>query len=203
MTYSVPLIVVGIVFLGVGTAIGVRLLLLARRTREAPELLMGLAFLVGGCVGYVLEVLAQDGATLPADWAQPAWLLGRLGTPLLGVPEQVAFEAESLARFAAPIWSGYEAFRFHGLMQKRLHLGLADPLVTNRFLLWGIAQVAALTGLSMRVLDAHGVLTEIAAVMMPAAGLGAAIAYWVTFFPPEAYRRRFAAALGEAQSSHT
>ncbi|MBW2233629.1 MAG: hypothetical protein JRH17_24890, partial [Deltaproteobacteria bacterium] len=124
-------------------------------------------------------------------------------TPLLGVPEQVAFEAESLARFAAPIWSGYEAFRFHGLMQKRLQLGLADPLVTNRFLLWGIAQVAALTGLSMRVLDAHGVLTEVAAVMMPAAGLGAAIAYWITFFPPEAYRRRFAAASGEAQSSHT
>jgi hypothetical protein len=123
-------------------------------------------------------------------------------TPLLGVPTQLAFEAESVARFAAPIWSGYEAFRFHGLMRRRLQLGLADPLVTNRFLLWGLAQIAALAGLSMRVLDAHGVGVQVAAVVMPTAGLASAVAYWITFFPPEAYRRRFAAASGEGDASH-
>jgi hypothetical protein len=221
---------VGVIFLGVGGAIGVRLLLLARRTRETPELFMGLAFLIGGCIGYVLEVVAQDGETLPAAWAHAAWMFGRLCVdvgviltalftrkvfrshehwagavvwgigglfalsfvaPSLGAPAELAVGIESLTRFAAPIWGGYEAFRFHGLMRRRLELGLADPLVTNRFLLWGLAQVAAFGGLSMRVLDSHGIGVGVAAIVMPAAGLGSAIAYWITFFPPDAYRRRF------------
>lgn len=39
-------------------AVGVRLLLLARRTREAPELAIGLALLLGGGFGYSLLMLA-------------------------------------------------------------------------------------------------------------------------------------------------
>lgn len=43
-------------YCGVSLVVGTRLLLLARRTREQPELLIGLAFLTGGAVGYGLVV---------------------------------------------------------------------------------------------------------------------------------------------------
>jgi hypothetical protein len=44
---------------------GVRLLLLARRTRQAPEAALGAALLLGGGVGYLLMVLAHDVVARP------------------------------------------------------------------------------------------------------------------------------------------
>ena len=41
--------------------VGVRLLLLTRRTRQAPELLLGLSFLLMGGVGYPLAIAARAG----------------------------------------------------------------------------------------------------------------------------------------------
>lgn len=229
MTYTVPLLVVGTIFLAVSTWLGVRLLLLARATRRAPELLMGLAFLVGGCVGYVLEVLSQDGASIPSEWRPAAYLLGRLcvnagvvmataftwkvfrrddtwargivlalalllaaslGASWLAGPSPWTRSLEIAGRFAAPSWSAYEALRYHGAMSRRLRLGLADPVVTNRFLLWGIAQVFSLLGLLARLLDSQDVLPSLAGVAMPTAGLVTVVAYWLTFFPPAAYLRR-------------
>ena len=36
-------------------------------------------------------------------------------------------------------WGGFEALRYFFLLRRRQALGLADPVVTNRFLLWAIA----------------------------------------------------------------
>ncbi len=44
----------------VSLVIGVRLLMLARRTRELPEFLIGLAFLIGGMLGYTMLVVATQ-----------------------------------------------------------------------------------------------------------------------------------------------
>lgn len=42
------------------------------------------------------------------------------------------------ARTGAMLWLAIESFRYWRLMRRRLRLGLADPLLTNRFLLWGV-----------------------------------------------------------------
>ena len=44
----------------VSLVVGIRLLLLARRTRELPELLIGLAFLTGGAIGYTILVASTQ-----------------------------------------------------------------------------------------------------------------------------------------------
>jgi hypothetical protein len=60
--------------------VGTRLLLLARRTREAPEASLGAALLFGGGIGYLLMVLAHD--VLPRALAPAALLAANLS--LLG-----------------------------------------------------------------------------------------------------------------------
>ncbi len=56
-----PLVWVGfLAFFFVALAVGVRLLLLARRTRQLPELCMGIGVLGIGPVGFGLMVLAQE-----------------------------------------------------------------------------------------------------------------------------------------------
>jgi hypothetical protein len=47
------------------------------------------------------------------------------------------------ARSLAYLWAGLESLRYHRVMCRRLQLGLADPLIVNRFLLWGIGALAA------------------------------------------------------------
>lgn len=47
------------VFVLVSAVVGLRLLGLARRTGRLPELTMGLSFLLSGCVGYSLMILAS------------------------------------------------------------------------------------------------------------------------------------------------
>jgi len=56
-------------FLAVSLAVGIRLLLLARRTRKLPELAMGLNFVVAGFVGYSLLVATESLHLLPGRLA--------------------------------------------------------------------------------------------------------------------------------------
>jgi len=42
------------------------------------------------------------------------------------------------ARLAAMVWVAAESFHYWSLQRRRLVLGLADPVVSNRFLLWGV-----------------------------------------------------------------
>lgn len=74
-----------LILLGISTAaslvasavLGVRLLRLARRTRQAPELLMGTAFLGAGVVGYVLMLIGTaPGEVLPAGTARLCFEIG-------------------------------------------------------------------------------------------------------------------------------
>ena len=43
-----------------------------------------------------------------------------------------------VARLSAWIWIAAESFAYWSKQRRRLALGLADPVVTNRFLLWGV-----------------------------------------------------------------
>jgi hypothetical protein len=81
-------------------------------------------------------------------------------------------------------------------MSRRLRLGLADPVVTNRFLLWTLAGVCAigmfLTSIPPIFLDPQrDVLVLVLDLLaFSACGAGVSVLYFLTFFPPAAYRRR-------------
>jgi hypothetical protein len=124
---------------------------------------------------------------------------GQAAGPGLSVPiaSGIWFWIGFVARALALVWAAAESLRYYGLMRRRLRLCLADPLVTNRFLLWGTSAGAAfaLTAASA-VTVALGPGADpatIAALRLTGAacGLGAAAAMWLAFFPPTAYRRRF------------
>lgn len=101
-----------------------------------------------------------------------------------------------------PMWAAAEAFRYHGLMRKRRAIGLADPIVVNRFLLWGVASlfsVAAIWTISLPAILGLPIQEQqrLAPVSMSVTavwGIGAISAYWLTFFPPAWYRARVLAA---------
>jgi hypothetical protein len=114
---------------------------------------------------------------------------GHLGDP---VYSGVWFWLESLAQMIATGWGAAEALRFHRLMRRRLRLGLADPVVTNRFLVWGVAIGAGVLAIAVGpLIHAIGVESPCTPYLLGLAGAVAvtsALGYWLTFFPPASYR---------------
>jgi hypothetical protein len=223
-------------------AAGARLLWLARRTRQLPELALGSSLLLMGAIGYPLAVAARRGA-FGAD-ATAAWVLaGALAIQNLGcfgafVLNWRVFRpgarwaagltatggAVFVASVAAPIfaagasgpdydggwyyaglgartagfaWAAVESLRYHGLMRRRLALGLADPVVTDRFRLWGIASAATVAGFAIflagRLAGPHMGESPPVLAATSCVGLVAATSLWLAFLPPAAYLRRLAA----------
>jgi hypothetical protein len=93
-------------------------------------------------------------------------------------------------RMGAMVWGCSEALLYHAAMRRRLALGLADPVVTNRFLLWGIAMgagvIASLTGLFMTL---SGMVTPGTwpYVILGISTTVSPVAQWFAFFPPRGY----------------
>jgi hypothetical protein len=111
-----------------------------------------------------------------------------------------------LARVAPYYWLAAESLGYYAAARRRARLGLADPLVTNRFLLLGLWAVAwAAMGLSDIIartlyvmtsgsttelrIDTAGpiILTTIA--ITSALGALAAVTLALSFFPTRGYRR--------------
>ena len=104
----------------------------------------------------------------------------------------------SLSRSALQIgcllWGAGESFAYWTKMRRRVRLGLADPVVCNRFLMWAIGAFAAGWG------TAVGLIAQIVTgaatldggwVMVSSSihGLIAAIAIALAFIPPGFYLR--------------
>jgi hypothetical protein len=104
------------------------------------------------------------------------------------------------------VWMAAESLHYWGLLRRRLRLGLADPLVTNRFLLWSVWALSVFgLGLSdpiARLWYYH--LAGSTTVWVPEAGrpivlwsvgltsllgIGVATTLFLTFFPTEGFRR--------------
>jgi hypothetical protein len=92
------------------------------------------------------------------------------------------------------LWGSIEALRYWRMMRRRLRLGLADPVVTNRFFMWGVgagaAGVGTAIGVTAQLLIGRPPL-EIPWVTLSSSmhGLVAAVALWFAFLPTEAYTR--------------
>src|SRR5690606_7636084 len=100
-----------------------------------------------------------------------------------------------------PLWTMVESYRYYGLLRRRRALGLADPLVTNRFWLWGSASLGTAlavwtASLPYLLVDrpaaaaAWGPVIQVATATF---GIATVTLYGLTFFAPAWYRRRIAA----------
>jgi len=236
-----PLILIGfLAFFFASLAVGVRLVALYFRTRELPELLIGIGVLGIGPVGFGMmmagTLFGRDDPGLQTllfclgsvasltgilakclfNWrvyhstsrAMRAFAMA-LGALLVGlflqqafvsgfVPDKGAPSASSLSRSALQVgcllWGSLEAFRYWLLMRRRQRLGLAEPVVTNRFLLWSIGAGAA--GLGSAVGTITGMIVDKPSLEIPwvvasssAHGFVAAVAMSLAFLPPAAYLR--------------
>ena len=123
-------------------------------------------------------------------WSGSPLPVGRIGLCIL------------LARNAVLMWLFVESALYARRMRRRSRLGLADPVLVNRFSLWAIWTGAlAVIPLFALVLRMQGALVTpvpgapLAAglravfAVLGAGGAVATVACWLAFFPPAAYRR--------------
>jgi len=119
------------------------------------------------------------------------------GTLSSGVSPAPWFWIELAARVAVPCWLGLEAGRYYFRMRRRTRLGLADPVLTNRFLLWTFAAffgfLMICTSIPPVVLGGLHPLSHAALTSVGLIGVASATCHWLVFFPPEAYKKRLRA----------
>ena len=129
------------------------------------------ALLVAGVTGSALSG-DFEGYSISNPWFWPEWL-----------------------GYTLPFgWAGVETLHQHSQAQRRLKLGLCDPLVCNRFLLWGLFAVLQV-GASIAVLgqyatyEQEGTFTAGWDFLLGAIEIGSLAPIWLVFFPPALYRR--------------
>jgi hypothetical protein len=146
-----------------------------------------------------------------ANWAR--WLVGAIiaclivgtvGSVWVGDPEGVFplsniwWWPEWLGEISSGIWIGVEGFNHYGTSKARVRLGLCEPIVSHRFLLWGIA------GICWTLLDfvVIGQYIDYWATQTWSGPLDIAVglleivaltALWIAYFTPATYLRRMSA----------
>lgn len=109
-------------------------------------------------------------------------------------------------RTGAMLWVAIESFRYYAQQRRRLKLGLADPVIANRFLLWAIWSTTAFMNLAADLvarvvyIAIAGTATEVVVeVVKPIVlvtitttsllGVVSAVTLFLTFFSPAGYRQ--------------
>jgi hypothetical protein len=104
-----------------------------------------------------------------------------------------------LPAYASYFWVFFESLRYYGLLRRRQRLGLADPVLTNRFLLFAIwtGSVAAITVLGLAgaaaqlsqgaTPDGAGLANPVILGLTRALAVPIAVAIWLTFLAPARY----------------
>jgi hypothetical protein len=111
-----------------------------------------------------------------------------------GQEVDAGYLARSVLQVSCLLWGSIEALRYWRMMRRRGRLGLADPVVTNRFFMWGVgagaAGVGTAVGVTAQMLVGRPPL-EIPWVTLSSSmhGLVAAVALSLAFLPTPAYRR--------------
>lgn len=141
----------------------------------------------------------------PVALATGAVLVGALLVSWLAFPstqiyarsprDQLWYDVFTVARSLTAGWGSVESLLYWSRARRRTRLGMADPLVTDRFLLWGLG-LFAMTLLMASTLLARAAGVDPAAygwvLLESLTGLSGAAALWLTFFPTRAYRARVA-----------
>ncbi|MDJ0789563.1 MAG: hypothetical protein QNK05_22445 [Myxococcota bacterium] len=206
-TRQLPELLIAIVMLGIGVfGVGVSYLVSALVPAGPVQSALGFLPIAGVHVGmaalwaFTWKVYRPDSpaarGTAFGAWAVLAGLLlYALSTGSARALHDSSIHWLSTGVYAGGMaWSAIEAFRYWGAMRKRMRLGLADAVTTNRFLLWGTATGCAALGTSIggvaqRLLPASDGAPQ-AAIMLCYAGFGlfSAVTFWLAFLPPRAYQ---------------
>ena len=243
---------------GVVTAIvGIRLVLLGLRTRQAPELALGFGLTCIGILGMPLASAGRLPTLIGTHIGDGLFGVGvalsHLGLILLWVFTWTVFRRQSklgLAAVAAAalcitgaaaglvavglgstnmaeifprtrpfaavtvttltlcfLWNAIESTRYSRMLERRLALGLSDPVLANRFRLWaavGYSSTAMCAVLGVSIALGIPPLVAPAPRLFTAVMSSIAVVTWyLSFLPPERYlawvRRR--APVVQAESS--
>jgi hypothetical protein len=105
-------------------------------------------------------------------------------------------------------WAGVEALAHHRRARRRLRLGLCDPLVCNRYLLWGFfgamqVLVCAAVIPSYATYEHEGAFSAMWDTLISAGEISSLALIWLIFFSPAFYRRwiQGAAPVAKAEES--
>jgi len=180
------------------------------------------AFALGNisfCVGVVILYVFTWRVFRPGiAWARWLVVVGSAATVVLygfriwkGEEEQALKLVLSAVRMVPFFWAFIETTRYYRLMRRRRLIGLGDPVVANRFLLWAIwtGAVALLPMFSLvarsmlfaagvgdpwsQSLDVQNTGTDGwirgMEAMLAIGALAAIASLWLSFFPPAAYLR--------------
>jgi len=156
---------------------------------------------------FVVRVFRRDEAWAKAlAGGMMALLWGGLGVGALNgsfryelaAVGSVPWSCEYAVIWTYSIWSAFESYRYWVAMRRRVAIGLADPLVANRFFLWGTGSV--FTALAtwtasipyLFVSDPATVIgiTPAVRIVTALAGLGSVSCSLFAFLPPAWYKRR-------------
>jgi hypothetical protein len=91
-------------------------------------------------------------------------------------------------------WAGSETFAQYSLARRRVRLGLCDPLVCNRYLLWALFGTLQV-GLSLVVLPQYAEyettnqFTAMWDALYGTIEVFSLVMIWLVFFPPNSYQR--------------
>jgi hypothetical protein len=135
-----------------------------------------IAFVFAACAGGLVAL--QTGS--------PGWWVW--------VAEERGVWAAARWLFLVPIgWGALESLHYWQLLRRRLPLGLTDPVLVDRFRLFGIAMgfglLSNLGAIALQLAGIELVGTAIGTVAVSPA-LVAAVALWLVFLPPRRYLER-------------
>lgn len=223
-------------------SVGLRLTLLWRRTRQVPEMALGL-----GLLTVALSMPLSALGRVPTLALEPVGRLcfgAGLGVAVLGVSLMVFFNyyvfrrgtGWAFALFATIVallvvsvgyiasvnftgddvaqikrtmrpatlamvaavglafaWSAVESLREWSASRRRQAIGLADPVVTHRFLLWGVASATSCALMAVVVacvLKDMTIMREaLPLAAMAASGSVMSVTWYLTFLAPARYER--------------
>ncbi len=195
-------------------AAGMGLALLSKTPTPSTVLVSTLLAAGHGCT--IVGLFAALWFERRVFWPEARWpfaliagLMGAMGIGWLGAILSGGFATGSYASgwvqlltagmLGTNLWVGIEPLVYHRKLAKRVPLGLAEPLVVNRFLLWGLGSLARaalillgpiaealLAGLTGEARNSFSASTLVIASSL---GLATSVAYWLTFNPTPAYVR--------------
>ena len=207
---GVPELLIGLAYVAapaVGYPVCVLAPMLANRALATPLYIFGETSLIFGCCCYLFFTAKVFRPT--AGWATACAAVGSL--VLVGCGIQIVWsylvsadQAENVARARiglAPmvtvlglyyVWTAFEGFRYYGMMKKRMALGLADAVVTNRFLLWAMCGLVSLswnTVSAVCLIAGIDLRSTVPLLSTSAGGFANTILLVLIFMPPAAYTR--------------
>ena len=210
-SHGVPELLAGVSYLS-APALGYPLAIVASqlpdRAVAVPMFVVGESLLLGGCccfLFFTVRVFRPGVAWAPWVASVGSAILAFSGAGIITsfVRYDNAAEITAHARvenaavvgvlLLSYVWTALEGFRYYRMMRKRMALGLADAVVTNRFLLWTFSGLVSTAWISVNaVMLAMGQNLARNPVNVAVTSLGGVVdtvLLLLIFMPPAAYTR--------------